>query len=870
MDFKNDQELQSHICSKNQTKNNPMKVFFINLADSPDYDDENEMPYELVSVPRKIPINWQNNTENTKDVRPKGGSTILDLESDIPIIIDDGNKFVNSKPRSTDLIYKTLKKNLLNKPVNIGSGQNIDINLSNNPEIYINPNIIIIDDDSTNNLEIVSRNENDIARIDNTSVLRNNNIIELTDELINSDKVEDSRLINLSPTSVTIGEEISEVLINVPPQIDYDELSKVLETVSTDLNTMFRTDEIKNNNLDIPPINSKKNNCITGVDVDNDVPKIYGSGDIKLLANKKVNETNTLEMRNLQELNGLPYMDIDDVNPSIYLENSVEIEELDIMKDTEINMKDIDPEIVLDNGRDVEDSNATLENSFVSNVLENYVEVLDSKFKRSFGNAKDVVDLVNLENNMDDANPSAQIDKVLGDVDPEAILVSNDFDPKALENCLDVLDPNVIEDSVRVIDPQYNSDVDFNMLHPKTVKGISSSVELDDLNIISGTALDAVNPKVVKNNINIVDSNNVEIEYFTKDSEGNMLVVDSKIILKKDIQLELLSFLNDESILSINSNQKIKTKPQQKNEIIIVEKLSTRENNVSAQNLNILTDYDVTTAKKNKVTKSKFNRPKTKTPNVIKTSTANEEKQINQNAQTREGEQSILTDSMLDIITCNPHASTNEAEHIMEIVSNLEESIATDLHCRNVSANTFDADYNNIDDDDDTVKRISSEELVKVSMPPGGRSRFRKSRTKKTQTDLKFQCELCDIKFDVKYILDRHHRIVHLGNKKKAKLDNDSGIPFSKNYHHKCDYCRMFFHTTSGLREHTKKRHAEEMFLMEANKPVEYDVCQKKIIKSFIGDHKAKAHTPLVVVLDHRHRETISVNSTVGLSMPEL
>lgn len=55
-----------------------MKVCYINLADSPDLDDENEVLNELTLVPRKIPINCQNNIKNTT-VRPKGGSKILDL-----------------------------------------------------------------------------------------------------------------------------------------------------------------------------------------------------------------------------------------------------------------------------------------------------------------------------------------------------------------------------------------------------------------------------------------------------------------------------------------------------------------------------------------------------------------------------------------------------------------------------------------------------------------------------------------------------------------------------------------------------------------------------------------------------------------------
>lgn len=957
-DFKTDREFQSHVCSANQiNNNNPTKVYFINLADSPDLDDENEVPNERLSDPRNKTINCQNNTKYTNGVRPKGSSITLDLGSDIPIIIDDENKFINSKPRSIDLNNKISEKNMPRKLVNIGSRQNTETNVSINPEIYINPNVIIIDDDSSNNSEIVCINDDDNVRIDDTSVLRDNISIELTDKLINSNNSEDLRLINSNL------EESSDALNNDTPQIYHDKLSEVLETISTDLNTMLGADEIKKNNLDIPQIISEDKNYVTGVAVENSVPNTYGGDDIIFLANNNENESNKVEVRNMQKQNDLPYLDIEDVNPSIYLDNG-EMEELDIMKDTEINMEDVDPEIVLDN---VKDSNATLENEFVSNVLESY----NSKVNRDFSDPKDIVDLesVILGSNMDmvdldDVNPSVEIEKVLEDVDPEAILESDDFDPKALENCLDVLDTNVLEDSVRVIEPQYNSEIDLNLLDPKTVKEISSSFKVDDSNIISATGLDGnINLKVaVISNINIVDSNNVQCGYFTKDSESDMQAVASKIILERNNQLGISNSLDNKSTLSVNSNPIMKTNTQLKNEIknriiktikiIKTEKLPTSVNNVSALNLNILSDYDLTSAKphllsdprtfenlsnqnlcdlgkfvledvvynktiKNTITQSKFKTPITKTQNnsnkstkmknVIKPITWNKVNQINLKPQTRDCDQSVLTDSMLDSITSNPHANTKEAEHIMEIVSNLEESIGRELYCRNVSTNTYDADIVKIDENDDRAKPISLEELVKVSMPSDSRTRFRNLRNKKTQTDcrrvkpypqyeekirdtgvleqippppkvvegpelkgkykhicticnsrydrisrlrihmrrhtqdLKYQCELCDYKFVVQYDLDRHHRIVHLGNKKKGKSDNNSGVSLSKSYPHKCEYCRMFFQTTSGLREH-RKRHTKELFLMEANRPVECDVCQKKFIKSLIADHKAKAH----------------------------
>lgn len=919
-----------------------MKVYFINLADGPDFDDENEVPNE--PVPRKKSINCQNNFKNIKNVRPKGGLKTLDLDGE-PIIIDD------------ELYTNTPEKNVPTKFV--GSGQNAETKISNNSGIYINPNVIIIDDDSTNNSEIVFRNEDDNARVDDTSVLRDNNTVDVNGELINSDNVEESRFTIPSPTNINILEESSEVLVNGPPEIDYNELSKVLETVSTDLNSMLGSDEIENNNLDIPPITTTEDNCVTSVDVENDVPNVHNR--VKLLENNKEIETNTVEMGKIQELSELPYLDIKDVNPSIYLEDGAEIEGLDIIKDTEINLKDVHSEIALDSSMDVEDSNAILDNDFVSNALENYVEVPESNVDTDFSDPKDVVDLesVILQNNMDmvdldDVNTSVEIEKVLEDVDPEDILENDEFDPKALENCFNVLDPNVIEDSVSVIDPQSKLEFDLNFLQPNTVTQISSSMEVDDSNIICGRSLDDVNPKnAVRNKINIIESTNVQIEYFTRDSEGNMQITYSKILDKGEVQ-----------------DPKMKKTTQSKHKTIETEKLPTSVNNVSAPNM--LTDFDLTGAKPSvlsdpgafeipsnqnlcdlgkfvsedivckKTTEgkiTKFYRPTIKTLSGNKQIIGNEEEQIqrkNQNSETQDGDQSILTDSMLDIITSNLHTNTKDAERIMEIVSDLEESIAKDLHCRNVSTNTFDADFDNIDEDEGAVKRnlskniefketsleeldkdISIEELVKVSVPLDGRSRTRKFKNKKTQTDsrrvkpspqfveemreaglieqiqppsqslegpefkgnfkhicticnsrydrisrlrihmrrhnkdLKFQCELCDSKFVVQYELDRHHRIVHLGNKKKGKLDYDSGIPLSKTYPHKCDYCRMFFQTTTGLREHMKKRHAKEMFLMEANKPVECDVCQKKFIKSFIADHKAKAHTPPIVVLEH-------------------
>lgn len=725
---------------------------------------------------------------------------------------------------------------------------------------------------------------------------------------------------------------------------------------------MLGVDVIENNNSDIVPMTSEKQNCVTNVDVEINVPNIHDR--VELLSNKKENKRNTLEMRNLHELNDIELnelkelnnMDIEDVNPSICLENGIAIEELHVIKDTEINVESVDSEIVLDNGMDVEGSSATLENDFVSNVLDNYVFYMilpDSNVDRDFYDPKDVdLESVILQNDMDmvdpaDANRSVEIENLLKDVNPEVILENDNFDPKAIENSLEVLDSNVIDDNVRVTHPHSNLEIDLDFLDPTTVTRISNSMAVDDQNIVCEKCLDDIYSKVtVENKNNIIDSNNVPIDYFTKDSEGNMQTMHANIILDKGIQLEGLNSLDDESMLSINSNPKMKTKTQVKKKILKTEILPKSINNVSDLNINILTDFDLTSAKpgllsdpgtfeipsnqnlcdlgkpvledvvykkrtKNKMTNPKFNKPIPKTQPI----TTNEKDKINRNLQTQDGDQNILTDSIMDIITSHPHANTKEAEHIMEIVSNLEESIdICQLYCRNVSTNTIDANFNNIDEDH--VKSISSVELVKVSMPPVGRSRSRKFRNKKTQTDsryvkpspqieeemreagllaqiqppsqllagpefkrkfkhfciicnsqydrisklqvhmrrhnndLKFQCEFCDSKFVVQYELDRHHRIVHLRNKKKGKLDHDSGTPLSTSYPHKCDYCRMFFQTKSGLTEHMNKRHAEEMFLVEANRPVECDVCQKKFIKSLIADHEAEAHAPPKVILD--------------------
>lgn len=983
--FKTDEELQSHVCSANQTNyNNP--VYFIDLADSPDFDDENEMPNQLSSDLGDEPIKSQNIEKIPKAVNSVDSSKALDLESNTPIIIDDVNKLIKSKPISNDLNIETSVKNVPSKCINIVSEQNAISNVMDsesnvNSDISINPTVIIVDDDSTSNSEIVFRNEDDDNTvIDNSGELmdiEDNSPIELADEFINSENTGDSLPTSPPPSEISIVKENSEILLNFQRHFDYEELSKVLETVSSDINMMICSDDLENSNLNVLPILSDKKNYVTGVDVKKNVPN--DNVDVVLLTNKEVNKTDAVKMKNLQELIELSYLGIEDVNSSIYLENGVEIEELDIVNDTENNMEGFDPKIVLENGMKAGHSKRTLENNLVSNVLENYVEVLDSKVVRGVGELKDVsenmldLETVNMEDSidvvdLDDANPIIEIEKGFEDVDPEAILENDEFDPKVLENCMDVFDPNVIEDCVEVIDlkaidlktikelsdssrdPNDISGNNFNFFDPNTSKQISNSVKVDNPNNTPGR--DNANRKVaLENNNNIVDSNNIQIECFTKDFEGNMQAVDSKSILENGIPIEVISPLDDVIMESVNTNPTMQINKQLKNEIIKTEKLPISVNNTPSVNLNILTDYDVTNAKpdllsdpgafkipsnqhlcdlgkfvledvvykkktKNKVTKSKFNRQITKL-RIKPITTANQKKEINQNSQTRDGDQSIPTDSMLDILTSNQGENTVETVKILDIVSDLEESITRDLYCRNVATNTSDDNVcNNIDKDDEPEKRKS---LVTISMPPDGRSRFRKFRTKKTQTDnrrvkpspqfeeemreaglleqvrppsevfigplfkkdykhicaicnsrynrisrlqqhmrrhnkeLKYKCEHCDHKFAVQYELDRHHRIVHLGNKKKGKLDFDSGAPLSKYYPHKCDYCRMFFQTTSGLMEHTKKRHAKEMYLMEANRPVECDVCKKKFIKSLIADHKAKAHAlSRIVVLEQR------------------
>lgn len=108
------------------------------------------------------------------------------------------------------------------KLVNIRRGQNTESNVSINSEICINPNVIVIDDDSTNNSEIIFVNENDNASIDDISIVRDNNVIDFTDELINSDNVADPRLTSPSLTNNNIKEKSSEVIINGRRQIDLD------------------------------------------------------------------------------------------------------------------------------------------------------------------------------------------------------------------------------------------------------------------------------------------------------------------------------------------------------------------------------------------------------------------------------------------------------------------------------------------------------------------------------------------------------------------------------------------------------------------------------------------------------------------------